>query len=72
MWIHFFQKAGIGHALIQFAMEDKDAAYVWALEKNIGAISFYKRHGFCLTGKKKYEEGTTEYLVKLALKNYES
>ena len=68
----FFQKEGIGHALLQFAMEDKDAAYVWALEKNIGAISFYKRHEFCLTGKKKYEEGTTEYLVELALKNHES
>ena len=30
-----------------------------------GFISFYQRHGFRLTGQKQFEEGTTEYLVKL-------
>ena len=34
-------------------------------ERNTRAIAFYKRHGFRLTGQKKFEEGTTEYIVKL-------
>ena len=35
------------------------------IRKNIRAISFYQRHDFHLTGQKKFEEDTTEYLVKL-------
>ena len=38
-----------------------------AIEKNVDAIRFYERHGFYVTDHKKFEEGTTEYLVKLAL-----
>lgn len=60
------QNKGIGSKLLQFAVE-KGADYLWALEKNTAAIKFYKRYGFRLTGDKKFEEDTTEYLVKLKL-----
>ena len=60
-----FQSEGIGNELIEFAIKELHANNLWALEKNIRAISFYQRHGFHLTGQKKLEEDTTEYLVKL-------
>ena len=60
------QNKGIGSKLLQFAVEN-DADNLWALEKNTAAIRFYKRYGFRLTGDKKFEEDTTEYLVKLKL-----
>ena len=61
----FFQSRGIGHALIGFAVEEKGADRLWALEKNTRAIAFYERHGFHPSGKREFEEGTTEYLVEL-------
>lgn len=61
----FFQSEGIGKELIEYAINELHADNLWALEKNTRAISFYKKHGFQLTGEKKFEEGTTEYLVKL-------
>ncbi|MEG0239300.1 MAG: GNAT family N-acetyltransferase [Anaerorhabdus sp.] len=61
----FFQSEGIGNELIEYAIKVHHANHLWALEKNIRAISFYQRHGFYLTGEKKFEEGTTEYIVKL-------
>ena len=60
-----FQSEGIGNELIEFAVRELYADNLWALEKNVRAISFYQRHGFHLTGQKKFEEDTTEYLVKL-------
>ena len=60
-----FQSEGIGSELIEFAIRELHANNLWALEKNVRAISFYQRHGFHLTGQKKFEEDTTEYLVKL-------
>lgn len=62
----FFQNKGIGDALITYAIDELHADYLWALEKNTRAISFYQRHGFHSTGEKKFEEGTTEFLVKLS------
>ena len=59
-----FQSQHIGQALIRFAT-DRGAELVWTLEKNTHAIAFYARHGFRPTGEKKFEEGTTEYLVEL-------
>ena len=59
-----FQSQHIGQALIRFAI-DRGADLVWALEKNTRAIAFYARHGFRPTGEKKFEDGTTEYLVEL-------
>ena len=61
----FFQSKGIGKKLIKYAINELLADNLWALEKNTRAISFYKRHGFHLTGEKKSEEDTTEYLVKM-------
>ena len=60
-----FQSEGIGSELIEYAIKELHADNLWALEKNIRAISFYQRHGFHLTGQKKFEEDTTEYLVKM-------
>ena len=50
------QNASIGSRLLD---------HLWALEKNAGAIRFYERHGFTVTGEKKPEDGTSEYLVLL-------
>ncbi len=63
----FFQSEGIGGRLMEYAVKEFHADHLWALEKNTRAITFYQRHGFQLTDEKKFEEGTTEYLVKLAL-----
>lgn len=62
---YFFENQGIGGKLIEFAIEQFDVCYLWVLEKNIKAISFYKRHGFNDKGIWQYEEGTTERLLKL-------
>lgn len=59
------QKQGIGARLLNFAIAERDVRFLWALEKNTRAIAFYQRHGFCVTAEKKYEEDTTEYLVRL-------
>ncbi len=61
----FFQGRGIGEELLEYAIRTLHAEYLWALEKNSRAISFYEKHGFSLTGEKKFEEDTTEYLVKM-------
>lgn len=60
----FFQSEGIGGKLLNFAVKELHADNLWALEKNVRAISFYQKHGFYLTGRRKFEEGTTEYLVE--------
>ncbi|MCM1426639.1 MAG: GNAT family N-acetyltransferase [Eubacterium sp.] len=61
----FFQNQGIGASLIDYAIREFDARYLFVLEKNIRAIRFYQRHGFSLTDKRQLEEGTTEYIVKM-------
>ena len=63
---HFFQGQGVGAALIEFAIERHAARFLWALEKNTGALRFYARHGFTPTGERQFEEGTPEYLLQLA------
>lgn len=59
------QGKSIGADLLKYAIDEHGANNLWALEKNVRAIDFYRRHGFRLTEEKKYEEGTTEYLVRL-------
>ena len=63
------QGNSIGSELLLFAVEACNANHLWALEKNLRAIRFYERHGFCVTDEKKLEEDTTEYLVKLIYKS---
>ena len=62
---YFFQNMGIGSRLIEYAKEEYDVRFLWAIEKNTDAIRFYEAHGFHLTEKKQFEEGTTEYLVMM-------
>lgn len=50
---------------MKYAIENHQIQYLWALEKNVNAIRFYKRHGFIVSDEKKFEEDTIEYLVKL-------
>lgn len=61
----FFQGRGIGARMISFAIQERGADTLWALEKNTRAIAFYMRHGFLPDGEKKLEEGTTEWLLHL-------
>jgi ribosomal protein S18 acetylase RimI-like enzyme len=61
----FFENQGIGSKLIKHAIEQLGCDVLWVLEKNIKAIRFYQRHGFVITEEKQYEEGTTEYIVKM-------
>lgn len=60
-----FQSQGVGARLLEYAVSCLGANTLWALEKNTRAIAFYERGGFHLTGQKKPEPDTTEYLVEL-------
>lgn len=62
-----FQSCGIGRELLSFAVEEKQADWLWALEYNERGIAFYKRNGFELTGEKMIEDEWVP-LVKLRLK----
>ena len=62
------QNASIGSQLLEYAIKEHNADHLWALEKNVKAIRFYERHGFAVTGEKKLEDGTSEYLVLLKKK----
>lgn len=61
----FFQSGGIGSALLEHAVRERQADCLWVLEKNPGALAFYNRHGFHETGKRTLEEDTDEYLLWL-------
>ena len=61
------QSHGIGAKLIEHAVTELNADTLWALEKNEDALRFYERHGFRQNGERVFEEGTTEYLVKMTL-----
>ena len=59
------QGKSIGADLLEYGIAEKDVDFLWGLEKNIKAIVFYKKHGFDTTNKKKYEEDTIEFLVRM-------
>ena len=59
------QGKAIGTELLEYGIAERDANHLWALEKNIKAIAFYQRHGFDTTNEKKYEEDTSEFLVRM-------
>ena len=58
----------IGSQLLSYVKEVHNVQSLWALEKNIRAIKFYEKHGFCITEEKIFEEGTDEYLVRMRRK----
>ena len=58
----FFQNQQIGQKLIDAF---PDARHLWALQKNTGAIAFYRRNGFTWDKTTKKEEGTDENLIHL-------
>lgn len=65
----FFQKQGIGkllmHDFLKKAHEQNAAsAFLWVLEKNLSARSFYEAFGFRSSGERKLEPETPEYLLK--------
>lgn len=62
------QSQGIGAELLAFAVEQKGADHLWALELNERAIHFYNKHGFHLTGERKPEEGTDKMLVLMRIR----
>ncbi|MBR3952385.1 MAG: GNAT family N-acetyltransferase [Oscillospiraceae bacterium] len=59
------QGNSIGAKLLDFAVSEMKADFLWALEKNKKAIAFYERNGFHPSGERKPEEDTSEYLVKM-------
>lgn len=62
---HFFEGQGIGGKLIEFAIKSFHVRYLWVLEKNTRAKSFYEKHGFHYGNEWQYEDGTTEHLIKM-------
>lgn len=59
------QGRSIGSELLEYAITEMNVKFLWALEKNVKAIAFYERHGFHITDEKRFEDDTTEYLVRL-------
>lgn len=64
----FFQGRGVGAALLEYAVRERGARFLWALEKNSGAIRFYEKQRFFPSGDRILEEGTAEYLIRLERK----
>ena len=52
-----FQSNGIGAQLLEFAVKERKANWLWVLEYNKRGIAFYERNGFKLTGEKMTEDG---------------
>lgn len=62
---YFFQHQSIGAQLLDFAVRDCGARFLWVLEKNKAAIQFYEAHGFVFSGQRMLEAGTPEFLQKM-------
>ncbi len=52
-----FQNLHIGQKLLDFAVSEKKASWLWVLEYNERGRRFYERNGFILTGEKTLEDG---------------
>ena len=59
---------GIGKALLDHAKSFKPSLTLSVYRKNERALAFYRRHSFTPTGKREFEEGTTEYIVEFRKK----
>ncbi|QAA32310.1 GNAT family N-acetyltransferase [Clostridium manihotivorum] len=68
----FFQGQGIGSKLIddclnQAKEKSTEQVFLWVLEKNYKARKFYENHGFKPDGNRKFEDGTTEIILRYKL-----
>jgi putative acetyltransferase len=68
----FFQGQGIGSILIKDCIEHARKQnirkiFLWVLEKNYTAREIYKKHGFKTDGASKFEDGTTEIILRYKL-----
>jgi putative acetyltransferase len=68
----FFQGQGIGSILIKDCIEHAKKQnirkiFLWVLEKNYKARKVYEKHGFKLEDISKFEDGTTEILLRYKL-----
>ena len=65
---YFFTGKRIGSCLLEFALHNCSANFLWTLERNEFAIHFYKKHGFEIAPEKKAlynHENHAEYCVKM-------
>jgi ribosomal protein S18 acetylase RimI-like enzyme len=56
---------GLADDLMAYAVDDRPA-YLWVLEGNARAISFYRRHGFHAEGARKPEPATGVVEIRMA------
>jgi putative acetyltransferase len=68
----FFQGQGIGSILIKDCIEHAKnqsirKIFLWVLEKNYNARKIYEKHGFKADDVSKFEDGTTEILLRYKL-----
>lgn len=68
----FFQGQGIGNILIKNCIEyakkqSIKKIFLWVLEKNYNARKFYEKHKFKKDNITKFEEGTSEILLRYKL-----
>ena len=59
----YFEGVGIGSKLMKYANNHFDIKYLWVLEKNEGAIRFYKKSGFEPNGERRKE--ASEFDIKM-------
>ena len=59
----YFEGVGIGSKLMRYANYHFDIKYLWVLEKNEGAIRFYKKSGFEPNGERRKE--ASEFDIKM-------
>lgn len=59
----YFEGVGIGSKLMKYANNHFDIKYLWVLEKNEGAIRFYKKSGFEPNGERREE--ASEFDIKM-------
>jgi GNAT superfamily N-acetyltransferase len=68
----FFQGQGIGSVLIKDCIEQAKKQsirkiFLWVLEKNYNARKVYEKHGFKPDDVSRFEDGTTEVLLRYKL-----
>lgn len=51
------QGTGLGSAMLEAVLPDRQPAYLWTMTENPRAIRFYEKHGFAADGYEKVSEG---------------